>query len=213
MNVLLLLGTVIGFAGLTLAAILSLAMGARLRAVALGVGALSWLGLYVIGVLVASLASHETVLPAGATKRFCGFYLDCHLGVAVLGDSTAPAIAGRRAAGTFHVLTLQFSSNARQATLTPYDLRIAMVDANGRYYEPDLEAEAALSGGTLRPLARPIRAGDSYQVPVVFDLPRGTVAPRLFVGEGLGIDRVIEGVLLGDEDSFLHRKTMLALPG
>jgi len=36
-----------------------------------------------------------------------------------------------------------------------------------------LAAEAALYGGTLGPLARPIRPGESYAVPVVFDLPRG----------------------------------------
>jgi len=213
MNVLLLLATVIGVGGLVLAAILSHVMGARLRAVALGIGALSWLGLYTVGVLVTSLASHETVLAAGTTKRFCGFYLDCHLGVAVLSDSTAPAMAGSREVGTYHVLRLQFSSSALRATLTPYDLRIQVVDADGRRYERDLEAEARLYGGTLGPLARPIRAGESYTAPVVFSLPRDVTTPRLFVGEGLGIDRVIEGVLIGDEDSFLHRKTMLALPG
>ena len=212
MNVLLLLGTVIGVAGLTLAAILSFAMGARLRAVLLGVGALAWAGLYGASVLVASLVSHETLLPAGATKRFCGFYFDCHLGVAVLGDSTVPAIGGRRAGGTYHVLTLEFSSNARRATLKPSDLRIELVAASGERYARDLAAEAALVGGRSPDLARAIPAGGGYTVTVVFDLPRGVAAPRLFVGEGLGIDRVIEGVLLGDEDSFLHRKTMLALP-
>jgi hypothetical protein len=213
MNVLLLLGTVIGVAGLMLAGILSLAMGARLRAVLLGVGAVSWAGLYGGGVLVASLLSHETVLPAGASKRFCGFYFDCHLGVAVLSDATVPAIEGRRASGTYHVLTLRFSSNARRATLTPYDLRIQLVDANGVRYERDRAAESALAGGRSVELARPIPAGGAYTVPVVFDLPRGAELPRLFIGEGLGIDRIIEGVLVGDEDSFLHRKTMLALPG
>ena len=213
MNVLLLLGTVIGVAGLTLAGILSLVMGARLRAVLLGAGAVSWAGRYGGGVLVASLLSHETVLPAGASKRFCGFYFDCHLGVAVLSDVTVPAIEGRRAGGTYHLLTLQFSSNARRATLTPYDLRIQLVDANGVRYERDLVAEATLAGDRSVELARPIPAGEAYTVTVVFDLPHGVAAPRLFIGEGLGIDRVIEGVLLDDEDSFLHRKTMLALPG
>jgi len=211
MNVLLLLGTVIGAAGLSLAAVFSLVMGARWRAVLLVGGALVWIGLYGGAVLVASLFSHETVLPPGAVKRFCGFYLDCHIGVAVRGH-VIPAAIGDRRGGTLHVLTLEFSSDARRATLTPFDLRIEVVDADGRHYARDLAAEAVWSGGRPDDLMRPIRAGDSYTVPVVFDLPRGIVDPRLFVGEGLGIDRVIEGVLLGDEDSFLHKRTMLALP-
>lgn len=213
MNVLLLLGTLIGIAGLSLAAILSFAVGARLRAAVLGVAIAAWTGLYVAGLIIVSLASHETVLATGTTKRFCGFYLDCHLGVAVQNDVLVPTIGDRRSSGSFHVITLAFSSNARRETLTPHDLRIEIVDASGRHYERDLFAEAALFDGTLGPLARPIRAGDSYSTPVVFDLPRGITEPRLFAGEGLGIDRVIEGALIGDEDSFLHRKVMLALPG
>jgi len=209
MNVLLLLGTVIGVAGLSLAAVFSLVMGARWRAVLLVGGGLAWLGLYGGAVLVASLFSHETVLPPGETKQFCGFYFDCHLGVAVRGD-VVPAAIGDRRGGTLHVLTLEFSNSARRANLTPYDLRIEVVDADGRHYARDLAAEAIWSGGRSVELMRPIRAGGSYTVPVIFDLPRGIVDPRLFVREGLGVDRVIEGVLLGDEDSFLHKKTMLA---
>lgn len=213
MNVLLLLGTVIGSAGLTLAALLSLALGARLRAALLGGGALAWVALYGAGVIVISLASHETVLPAGETKRFCGFYFDCHLGVAVRQDVVAPVIAGRAASGTWHVVTLEFSSDARRETLTPYDLQILIVDAHGTRYRRDLAAESNLPGGRPEGIARPIAAGDSYTVPVVFDLPRDIDTPRLLVAEGLGVDRVIEGVLIGDEDSYLHRKTLLALPG
>jgi len=212
MNALLLLGTVIGVAGLAVAAILSFLMGTRWRAAALGAAGLGWTGLYGAAVLVVSLASRETVLAVGTTKPFCGFYLDCHLGVSLQQDVMTPAIGDRRAGGNYHVLTLEFSNSARRVSLTPYALRLHVVDANGTRYERDRAAEAALAGFEPPALEQTIAAGGSYRVPVVFDLPRDIESPHLAAGEGLGIDRVIEGLLIGDEDSFLHRKTLLALP-
>ncbi len=54
---------------------------ALIRGVAVLAGA--WAAVHLVLLLGTSLASHETVLGSGQRKAFCGFYLDCHLGVAV----------------------------------------------------------------------------------------------------------------------------------
>lgn len=213
MNVLIFLCTVIALAGLALATLLSLIGHQRIRAAIFGGIGAAWGGLYGAGLLFTSLTSHQMVLRPGETKYFCGFYLDCHIGVAVVGDSVVSGIGGSPARGRFHVVTLQFSSSALRATLRPYDLRLAMIGSDNRQYQRDEHAEDLLAGPTGHdPLARDIIPGGRYTAQVVFDVPEDAAPVRLFVGEGLGIDRVIEAVLIGDEDSFLHRKVLLALP-
>ena len=210
MNILLLVGTVLGVAALLGVAGLAAIGGATLRAVVLASLGAAVAALYGAGVLAVSLASREETLPPGETKYFCGFYLDCHIGVAVLSDSTSSAIGARRAAGTFHVLTLRFSSSAVQATLAPYDVRLQLVGADGARFERDRAAEEALGLG--QPLERDIPAGGEYRVRVVFDVPVSARGPRLFADQGPPL-KIPEVLLIGDEASLLHRKTLLALPG
>ena len=83
MNILLLVGTVLGVGALALGAVIALITAAPLRAALLGALAGGWAALYAAGVIVVSLTSHHELLPVGETKYFCGFYLDCHVGVAV----------------------------------------------------------------------------------------------------------------------------------
>jgi len=211
MNLLLLFGTVVGVAAILLSGLIQAATGYRIRALLLAGAAGGWATLYAAGLLATSLSSHEVLLPVGATKRFCGFYLDCHIGVAVVEAREASALGDRRAGGVYRVVTLRVSSNALRAALTPGALRVDLVGTDGRRYARDLLAEAALprAGGALE---REIPAGGAYEVTVVFDVPAGVSADRLFVGEGRGVDLAIERMLIGDDDSFLHARTMLALP-
>lgn len=210
---LILAGTVCGLFVLGLALVHALMTRHTLRAIAVtGAGTL-WAGLYAATLLVTSARSHEVILPAGDTKWFCGFYLDCHLGVAAVRLVTAPQLGTVRASGTFHVLTLRVRSSARRATLQPHDLRIVLVDAHGRHFVRSTAAEAMLAGPNAGLLERPLGPGDSYTVDVVFDLPNDAREPRLLVTEGPAMERVVERILVGDEDSFLHQPTLLLLPG
>ncbi len=170
--------------------------------------------LYAGALLVSSLASRERLLAIGETKRFCGFYLDCHLGVAVESVATVPAVDGVRAEGTFHVVRLRVSSNAKRATLRPGRLEVVLVDLGERRLRRSSAGEAALArarGAATAGLERALPPGGSYTVDLVFDVPDGSVAPRLLVREGIGLDRLIESVLIGDEDAILHKPTLLAL--
>ncbi len=222
MFVLLLAATILGLGGVTLGALVSYLRDRRRLALGLLTGGAAWTVLYATGLVAVSLGSREVVLSPGARKAFCGFYLDCHLGAAVAAARTVEAIGDLRPQGRFLIVTLRISSDARAATLRPYGLHVELLDAEAVLARVP-EAEAALARlegtGDPAPLERDVAPGGSYLVDVVFDVPAdpapaGAVAPRrLLVQEGwTGVDRLVEGVLIGDEDSFLHRKTLFALP-
>ncbi len=213
MNVLLLCGVVFVTVALGGLALLALAGRQMVRAgVYVAAAALVGAG-YGVALVATSLASHERLLAVGDTKRFCGFYLDCHLGVSVEGVALVPEIGGVRAGGAFHVLTLRISSDAKRATLRPGRVDLVLVDEAGRHIARAQAAEAALARerGASGPLEQDVAAGGSYTVTVVFDVPAGA-APRLWAREGIGVDRLIERVLIGDEDALLHRPVLMALP-
>jgi hypothetical protein len=163
--------------------------------------------------LTASLTSRERVLARGETLKFCGVYLDCHLGVAVEGVEQRAMISDIRANGTFYVVRLRVSSDARRATLRLGRPTFRILDSEGNRYSRAESAERALASGSgsRLPMVRPVPAGESYTVSVVFDLPREVEEPRLHVSDPAGVERVLEGVLIGDDDSILHKPTTLAL--
>jgi len=215
---LILVGSVLGVGFLLFVAVVSLVTGARARALTSAGAAAVWVALYAVLLVGTSLASHEEVLSPGDTKYFCGFFLDCHIGVAVVGHDEPATIAGLRTSGSYHVLTLRFSSSARRATLSPYVVRMSLRGDDGRSYGRSRSAEDDLArarshlreGATA--LERRIEPGGSYTVDVVFELPSGVRPTRLLVSEGEGVDRLLDGLVIGIEPSFLHGRTWLALP-
>jgi hypothetical protein len=119
-----------------------------------------------------------------------------------------------RAGGTFYVLTLRVSSDARRVALHLDKPRVAIVDAEGFRYERSLDAERKLASAQLADLERPVNAGESFSRVVVIDVPHGARDPRLHVTMGGRLDRAVELVLIGDEDAVLHAPTLHALtPG
>jgi hypothetical protein len=193
MNTLLLLGTVLGVGGLMIAAAVCVIARAPAKAALAAGAAAAWALGYGVLLVLSSLLSHEQVLVPGDIKYFCGFFLDCHIGV---------AIAGTRTAGTDYVVSLGFTSSARRATLSPYDVQVALIGSDGRTYDQPSIAAA---------LERQIAPGGGYVVDVRFSLPEGVRPTRLLVSEGVGIDRIIDGLVIGNENSFLHKRTYLAI--
>ncbi len=170
-------------------------------------------GLYLGVLLTVSLTSHEQVLGHGIAKRFCGFYLDCHLAASVEEVERRPAIGSVRAAGSFYVVKVRVSSDARRATLRMGEPEVAVVDAAGHRYARSEAAERALGvqGQLDASFARPVEPGGSFVRQVVFDLPAAVQDPRLLVKDVRGVDLVLEALLIGDEDSVLHRPTSFKL--
>ena len=170
-------------------------------------------GVYGGLLLAVSLTSEPKVLAHGEAKRFCGFYFDCHMAVQVDQVQRAERLGEARSSGAFYVVGLRVSSDAREATLQLARPEIVVVDADGRVYERSADGEAALASvsGDPGPLVRPVAAGASFLRPIVFDLPAEVREPRLLVRDFSGVDRVLEAILIGDEDSFLHKPVYLEL--
>jgi hypothetical protein len=174
---------------------------------------------YASGVIAASAVSTEKTLAPGETKWFCGFYIDCHLGLSVDRSEVLNELAGPngpvRAEGRFHVLTLGLHNSAVNPGLDMllYRPNARIVDALGRTYSRSAEREAAIASS-----GRPGVLGEETKVPheplkatIVFDLPANVQAPRLIVTEGWIVNRAIELGLINDENSIFHQRTYQAL--
>lgn len=172
-----------------------------------------WLCAYAAILLSVSFSSEEKVLPLKNRKAFCGFYLDCHMGVAVVGAEKLEAITSAtgtlRPSGVFYRIDLEVSSDARAVPLRLDNPVALLVDARNRAYSRVPEAEEALGVGGLE---RIVAAGESFRTSIVFDVPADALRPRLHFTNGHPLERLVELFLIGDEDSILHKKTLLT-PG
>ena len=173
------------------------------------------------GVIAFSAASNEQILEPGDIKWFCGFYLDCHLGVSVERTEKLAALptpsGSLKPAGSFHVLTLRLHNNAKNPNIDMllYRPKARIIDALGNEYTRSTAGEAALAGGP-----RPAPLGAETKVThtpvdatIVFDLPANIQQPRLQVSEGWIVDRIIELGLINDENSIFHRRSFFSLDG
>lgn len=186
---------------------------------AAGVGVVV-LGVYGALLITAALASKERVLGLGEIKWFCGFYLDCHLGVSVAKVESAKSLARSSgpvvAKGVFKIVTVELHNSAKNSTLamTLYHPLAVVVDARSVRYERSLEAERAIAqnGSFAAPLKEQtsITHTPSFAT-LVFDVPPDAPNPRLSIDEGFIVDRIIELVLVNDDNSVLHEPTFLAL--
>lgn len=213
----------LGTAGLLgaglLAAVVSLARGHRDLARRIGIGMAAALLVYGAALMVFSLASQEVVLAPHDEKYFCE--IDCHLAYSVtavqhtrtLGPPDRP-VAAR---GEFCLVTLQTRFDeltisprrGREAPLWPNPRYLRIEDEQGRRFGPSPGGQAALDA-TLpdqAPLTLPLRPGESYTTTLAFDLPLDAERPRLLLGESIWPAHL----LIGHEQSFLHKKTFFAL--
>jgi hypothetical protein len=170
-------------------------------------------GLYFLALLLVSLSSDERILGLNQTKQFCGFYLDCHRLVTLVGVEQADRIgAVTPAAGVFHIVTLRLGSNARRAVMHTGRMAASARDDAGRRFDRSLDAERALGTDGLVGLPdTAIEPGGMVTTRVVFDLPRDAANPRLYVRDRDPVAVVAEMLMIGDEDSFLHARTTFAL--
>lgn len=172
-------------------------------------GVTSWLVGYAILLFIGSFFSVERTLALGEAKEYCGFYLDCHIHTAVTDVRTAKTLGDLTANGEFYIVTVKVSSNAKRATLGLLTVDAHVVDQDGRNYTRDIQAE-----GQLPPqpeFEKKITPVESFEKEIVFDLPADAKNPRLDMHEGYGFDHAIEAVLIGDEDSIMHKRNYFKL--
>ena len=185
-------------------------------AVILGLILASGYALVLIGV---SLTSHEKTLAPGENKYFCE--IDCHIAYSVVNFEEAKALGDESRqtlpAGRLVIVRLKtwfdpstISEHRGDSPLAPSPRRVVLVDDAARRFLQSAQGQADLArvrGGTI-PLSRPLRPGESYVTELVFDVPANARNLRLFVGDDFDMP---DRLLIGHEDSFLHRKIFLAL--
>ena len=181
--------------------------------------AASCTGLYLGVLLGVSWASDERTLGPGEQKYFCE--LDCHLAYSVGDVLMAKTLgSGERQAtaqGTFYVVKLKThfdektisSRRPKEALLWPNLRWEAVVDEQGRRYTTSLAGLKALEApaGENVPLTQSLRPGESYETILVFDLPADARNPRLLLTDPFPVNLV----LIGHENSFLHKKVFFRL--
>lgn len=173
---------------------------------------------YVILLGGASFASSEKVLPAGKWKVFCE--IDCHIWYSVAGMQVAaslgPEMQQNAANGQFVIVRLKtwfnentISPHRGNRPLVPGPRRVVLVDDSGQSFGISSRGQAALAalGGSSTPLDQALRPGESYTTDLVFDVPKATRGLRLFIAD----DDPATHLVIGHENSFLHKKIYLAL--
>lgn len=173
-------------------------------------------GFILVGV---SLTSHEKTLAPGESKYFCE--IDCHIAYSLVNFEEAKALGDESQQtlpdGRFVITRLKtwfdprtISEHRGDGLLAPNPRHAVLVDDTGQQIPQSPRGQAALAKmhGATPPLSQPLRPGESYVTDLVFDIPVGAHNLRLFVGDDFAwLDRV----LIGHENSFLHKKIFLAL--
>ena len=163
---------------------------------------------YVITMLIFSLASRETVLAREQEKHFCE--LDCHLAYSIVSIQQTSTLAAapnlKPGQQEFTVVSVRtrfdettIGKGRGNAPLTPNSRVAALIDEHGNRYAPVAEL------GT--PFTTALRPGESYTTEVVFAAPNEIRNATLLINEGDWITHIV----IGHENSPLHKKTIFQI--
>jgi hypothetical protein len=178
--------------------------------------------LYSTTLLGASIASREWTLAPGVEKYFCE--VDCHLAYAVTMANSADAVGTPanlvKAQGSFIIVSIRtrfdettISRHRGDSPFVPSPRAISLVDDVGHSYSISQAGQQALESQGLSgvSMTQPLRPGESYISKLVFDLPADAHNPRLMIASPTN-PSWIGAIVIGDENSVLHKKVFLALP-
>lgn len=186
---LLLIATVLGFVFLLAGALIAAARKEWPRARRLALTAAGTVAAYFVLLITVSLASHEHIVDQDVPKAFCA--ADCDLSLSV--DSVRKTNGG-------YVVSVKVQSSAARVTMKPDHPSAILIDEQGREYAPSDDLDP-------QPFARPVGPGQFYTKTLFFHVPPEVVDPKIFLNEGGWITRIS----IGDENSFLHRKTLMRI--
>jgi hypothetical protein len=170
---------------------------ARVATVAAGMGAVIYFGL----LFGFSAGSHETQLAPGQEKYFCE--IDCHLAYSVASVKTEADASLKSYLITVRTRfdpTTTSPNRPKEAELTPSPREVWLIDSAGREYAP------VASEGTS--LVTPLKPADSYMTQFQFRVPKDSSGLRLLVRTTPAWP---DHLVIGDENSWLHKKTYFAL--
>jgi hypothetical protein len=170
---------------------------ARMTAIALGLGAAG----YFVLLLGFSAKSEARMLARGQEKYFCE--IDCHLAYSVVDVKEQAESAGMRYIVTLRTRfdeTTTSPSRPKDAPLTPSPREVKAIDGLGHEYH------AATLAGT--PLLTALKPGESFTTQLEFSVPANAPGLRLLIRTAPAWP---DHLVIGDENSWLHRKTYFAL--
>ena len=144
---------------------------------------------YAATLLAVSFSSREHLVDLTYAKKFCA--ADCDLSLSV---------ARTEHHGDTWIVGVKVQSSAARVTMKPSSPQAILIDEYGREYTGSDELDPA-------PFARPVGPGESYIKTLVFHVPAPVKSPRLLLREGGWPERFV----IGDENSFFHKKTLILL--
>ncbi|HEY6967731.1 MAG TPA: hypothetical protein VJA94_00765 [Candidatus Angelobacter sp.] len=156
---------------------------------------------YAVLLFGCSLISHQKVLARGQEKYFCE--MDCHLAYSVVGVKDELSGQTKRyviALRTRFDETTISKSRPRDVPLMPSPREVRLIDAEGKTYTPE-----SVSGVSLM---QPVVPGESYITEFTFNVPSVAQQLKLLVRTVPGLPGHL---VIGDENSWFHKKTYLAL--
>ena len=196
LTVLMLLSTIV-------AVIVTLVSRRRLPSRSILVGASIWLSLYITGMLMVSFLTPQTVLSLRQEKCFDDM---CFSVTSV--DITANLKAKQYVSmpqGLFYIVTVQLRNAAIRAPAKPDNPLFTLVDQQGHTYAPSLLAQQSI--GQAPTWNQQLQPGEIVPREIVFEVPNLLQQPGLLIAEG-GWPTML---IIGDENSFFHKKTEVRL--
>jgi hypothetical protein len=167
---------------------------ARIAAFAIGAGAVIYFAL----LFGFSASSQATTLTRGQEKYFCE--IDCHLAYSVVDTKSQPDGRYLVTLRTRFDETTTSPSRPKDAPLTPSPREVRLIDSAGHEYAPSSTQGMSLS--------TPLKPADSYTTQLEFNLPKDATGLKLLLNTVPGWP---DHVVIGDENSWLHKKTYFAL--
>jgi hypothetical protein len=203
---LLFLLTVLIFLGTMLFVLFALLTRQVRRARKISLTALLWMAGYLIALLGVSLLTPQTVLRPHQEHCFDDMCFS------VVSASTRKTLGSSPSQfttqGSYYLITVQLRNAGRGRAQKPSSPSFVLVDQQGNSYEVVSKAEEIIGQNPV--WDRPLPAGTAATKIYVFDVPQTAKVRGLIISEGgSGFPLVL---VLGDENSLFHQKTLMQLP-
>ncbi|HZR43860.1 MAG TPA: DUF4352 domain-containing protein [Ktedonobacteraceae bacterium] len=168
--------------------------------------ALLWIAGYLIAVLGVSLFTPQAVLRPHQEHCFDDM---CFSVVSAVTRKTLGSPPSQfTTQGDYYLITVQLRNAGRGRAQKPSSTSFVLVDEQGNNYEVVSKAEGSI--GQNPAWDRQLPAGTTATKVYVFDVPQTAKIRGLIVSEGGGGFPLV--LVLGDENSWLHQKTLMLLP-
>jgi hypothetical protein len=155
---------------------------------------------YAVVLMAVSLSSETHQLALGTDKCFDDW---C---ASVLGAWHVPG-PNTTAGAKLVAIELRISNRARGAAFRPSQPRVTVVLPSGELVNSSISAQQEFEkhAGPQEDIAKRLVAGESFQTTLVFELPNATSKASVQLLEGPSL---ITRLLVGDENSFFHKKSV-----